>query len=109
MAAAGDEGNRQAPGRPTMTMLAVSIRQPWAWAVIHAGKDVENRAEGASKRMRRGIGQRVLIHASKTMFVEDYDDIVALMRSRNLGEPPEMDCVSACKIDPLRGVIGVQN
>ena len=26
-----------------MTMLAVSIRQPWAWAVIHAGKDVENR------------------------------------------------------------------
>jgi len=74
-----------------MTMLAVSIRQPWAWAVIHAGKDVENRTEAAAKRMRRGIGQRILIHASKAMFVEDYDDIVALMRSHNLGEPPDMD------------------
>ena len=24
-------------------MKAVSIRQPWAWAIIHAGKDIENR------------------------------------------------------------------
>jgi hypothetical protein len=24
-------------------MKALSIRQPWAWAIIHAGKDVENR------------------------------------------------------------------
>ena len=78
-----------------MTMLAVSIRQPWAWAVMYAGKDVENRTEGAAKRMRRGIGQRVLIHASKTMFAEDYDCIVALMRSRNLGEPPKMDDLDA--------------
>ncbi len=28
----------------TEPMLALSIRQPWAWAVIHAGKDVENRS-----------------------------------------------------------------
>ncbi len=32
-----------------MMMLAISIRQPWAWAVIRAGKDVENRTEGAAK------------------------------------------------------------
>lgn len=25
-------------------MLALTIRQPWAWAIIHAGKDVENRS-----------------------------------------------------------------
>ena len=24
-------------------MKALSIRQPWAWAVLHAGKDIENR------------------------------------------------------------------
>jgi len=24
-------------------MKALSIRQPWAWAILHAGKDVENR------------------------------------------------------------------
>ena len=24
-------------------MKAISIQQPWAWAIIHAGMDVENR------------------------------------------------------------------
>lgn len=24
--------------------LALSVRQPWAWAIIHAGKDIENRS-----------------------------------------------------------------
>lgn len=24
-------------------MKAITVRQPWAWAIIHAGKDVENR------------------------------------------------------------------
>jgi hypothetical protein len=24
-------------------MNAISIREPWAWAILHAGKDVENR------------------------------------------------------------------
>ena len=24
-------------------MKAISIRQPWAWAILHAGKRVENR------------------------------------------------------------------
>jgi hypothetical protein len=24
-------------------MKAISVRQPWAWAIIHAGKDIENR------------------------------------------------------------------
>jgi hypothetical protein len=25
-------------------MKAISIRQPWAWAILHAGKDIENRS-----------------------------------------------------------------
>jgi hypothetical protein len=25
-------------------MRALTIRQPWAWAIIHAGKDIENRS-----------------------------------------------------------------
>jgi hypothetical protein len=28
---------------PDLPPLALSIRQPWAWAVIAAGKDIENR------------------------------------------------------------------
>lgn len=38
-------------------MKILSIRQPWAWAIIHAGKDVENRSWTTKVR------GRVLIHA----------------------------------------------
>ena len=40
-------------------MKALSIKQPWAWAILHAGKDVENRTWATT--MRGGI----LVHASK--------------------------------------------
>ena len=39
--------------------FALSIRQPWAWAIIHAGKDVENRLW---RTRFRGL---VCIHAAK--------------------------------------------
>lgn len=31
-------------------MKAISIRQPWAWAIFHAGKDIENRSWSTSHR-----------------------------------------------------------
>ncbi|MDR3495342.1 MAG: ASCH domain-containing protein [Ancalomicrobiaceae bacterium] len=40
-------------------MLALSIRQPWAWAIFHAGKGIENRDWPTKVR------GRVLIHTSK--------------------------------------------
>lgn len=40
-------------------MIALSIKQPWAWAILHAGKDIENRSW---KTNYRGP---VLIHAGK--------------------------------------------
>lgn len=40
---------------------AVSVRQPWAWAISRAGKDVENRAWST---MYRG---ELYIHAGKTV------------------------------------------
>jgi len=46
--------------------LALSIRQPWAYLIIHAGKDVENREWPT--RVRGNI----LIHAGKTMTRADY-------------------------------------
>jgi hypothetical protein len=48
-------------------MLALSIRQPWAWMIIHGGKDVENR--GWPTKVRG----RVLIHAAKTMTKTDWN------------------------------------
>lgn len=53
--------------------LALSVRQPWAWAIIFAGKDIENRTWQAVNHglKRRG---RVAIHASKGMGKEEYED-----------------------------------
>lgn len=43
------------------TTLALSIRQPWAWMILHAGKDIENRCWPTNFR------GRVLVHAAKGM------------------------------------------
>lgn len=48
-------------------MKAITIRQPYAWAICHAGKRVENRAwhnaPGLIAVARRLVGQRIAIHA----------------------------------------------
>jgi len=36
-------------------LRALTLRQPWAWAIAHAGKDVENRTWGTSWRGLVGI------------------------------------------------------
>ncbi|KEY87775.1 ASCH domain-containing protein [Pseudomonas capeferrum] len=47
-------------------MKALSIKQPWAWLIIHGGKDVENRTWHTKFR------GRFLVHASKGMTKADY-------------------------------------
>lgn len=49
-------------------MIALSIKQPWAWAIIHAGKDIENRDWSTQYR------GRVLIHASKGVTRAEYEE-----------------------------------
>lgn len=41
-------------------MKALSIKQPWAWAIFNKGKDIENRTWQTNQR------GTVLIHVSKT-------------------------------------------
>lgn len=52
-------------------MKALSLRQPWAYAVTHLGKRLENRVW---KWLRSGLtrGDTIALHASKTK-PEDYD------------------------------------
>lgn len=57
-------------------MKAISIRQPWAWLILSAGKDIENRSWPTRFR------GRVLIHASKGMSVEEYDAALDFVRAR---------------------------
>lgn len=49
-------------------MLALSIRQPWAWHILHSGKDIENRD------WHTRVRGRILIHASKGMTRDEYED-----------------------------------
>lgn len=58
---------------------ALSVRQPWAWAIIHAGKDIENRSWKRWKRDWKHRG-RTAIHAAMGMTQEEYEDAAGWMR-----------------------------
>ncbi|MEM9967546.1 MAG: hypothetical protein AAF755_05540 [Pseudomonadota bacterium] len=51
--------------------LALSVRQPWAWAIIHGGKVIENRSLGAI-RAGRMVPGRICIHAAAGMKESEY-------------------------------------
>lgn len=82
-------------------MKALSIRQPWAWLIIHGGKDIENRTWATKHR------GRILVHASQGMSRPEYDaakivadtnsaylpDFENLKRGGNIGSVEVVDCV----------------
>lgn len=53
---------------------ALSVRQPWAWAILHAGKDVENRSAAALRHMRIEPLSGIALHASKGMTRDEYEE-----------------------------------
>jgi len=56
-------------------MRAITIRQPWAWAIVHAGKRVENRSWGTD------YCGPVLIHAAKGMTRTEYELACSVIES----------------------------
>lgn len=78
--------------------LALSVRQPWAWAIIHAGKSLENRSKFAIAHMVPMCGPRA-IHASKHMTREDYEDAREFMDGIGVTCPPAREL-------PRGGIIG---
>lgn len=65
-------------------MKALSIQQPWAWAIIEAGKNVENRGWSTAYR------GPVLIHASKQFDQEGYEWLLREYVAERLSvRPPE--------------------
>src|SRR5262245_12286518 len=55
-------------------MKAISVRQPWAWAITFAGKDIENRNWPTRYR------GPVLIHAAKGMTRDEDEDCLHALR-----------------------------
>lgn len=76
-------------------MKALSIRQPWAWAILHAGKNIENRSWGT---WHRGV---VLIHAAKgTGYVDEYGDAACGIYGLSGKRVPELSVI------PRGGIVG---
>lgn len=63
-------------------MKALSIHQPWAWAILHAGKSVENRSWRTDHR------GPLLIHASKSRASYDRQRAEDWRRVLNIELPP---------------------
>jgi len=51
-------------------VLALTVTQPWTWAIFNAGKDVENRSWSWPKKV--ALPKRLLIHASKDTPRDEY-------------------------------------
>ena len=59
-----DCGHCKGAGRPLRMIRALTVRQPWAWAIIHGGKDVENRTQNIAGSYRGPVA----IHAGLAKF-----------------------------------------
>jgi hypothetical protein len=77
--------------RDDLPTVALSVRQPWAWAIIHAGKDVENRSNGAVRYMDFTRTPRIAIHAAKGMTREEYEAAAEFMDSIGVTCPHAVD------------------
>jgi len=95
-------------------MKAISIRQPWAWLIVHGYKDVENRTWSTKYR------GPILIHAGKTLdsafdelrreLREDFDIHIPLHkeipRGGIVGQATIVDCVTDYDSDFFSGPYG---
>ena len=66
-------------------MRTLTVRQPWAFLIIHGGKNVENRTWAADY-----LGP-LLIHASKGMTRKEFDECCRFCESRGLAVPTRAD------------------
>ena len=55
----------------TLPPLALSVRQPWAWAIVHGGKVIENRSLGSIRAGNMKPGA-ICIHAAAGMKEDEY-------------------------------------
>jgi len=74
-------------------MKTLSIRQPWAWLIVHGGKDIENRSWHTKYR------GRFLVHASNGMTKREYAFAAEYAKRLGVIVPPANQLL-------LGGVIG---
>jgi hypothetical protein len=87
-------------------LKALSVRQPWAHAIIFLGKDVENRTQGALRHMSFYMIYRIAIHAAKGMTREEYDAAALFMSSIGVACPPAIELARGGIIGTAR-IVGI--
>lgn len=80
-------------------MLCITIRQPWAWAIFHGGKDIENRDWPTRVR------GRVAIHAAKGMTEAEYVATYKYCEARGVILPMPTLLVRGCVL----GTVEISN
>lgn len=80
-------------------MIALSIRQPWAWLIVNGYKNIENRDWSTNFR-----GQ-FLVHAGKKLTVDDYD--AAMLFIEAFVDPALLQYIPDQAELQLGGVVGV--
>ena len=80
-------------------MMALSIRQPWAWMILNGGKRVENRGWATAYR------GRFLIHASRTRATQlEYQHAIDML---NASHPDPASLIVPFLQDmPCGGIVG---
>lgn len=92
-------------------MKALSIRQPWAWLIVHGGKDIENRT------WRTKFRGPIMIHAGKKVDLRAYADLKAqgvklpalekLQTGGIIGKALIVDCIDHSDSPWFRGPHGL--
>jgi hypothetical protein len=79
-------------------MRALTIRQPWAWAILSAGKRIENRTW---KPPEWAVGSVIALHAGGVLEEEG----AALLRRRGFAVPDELPRAAIVGTARIAGVI----
>lgn len=66
-------------------MKAITVRQPWAWAILYAGKNIENRS------WRTHIRGPIAIHAAKRLTRSEYEAAIESLPRRWRKEVPAFE------------------
>lgn len=94
-------------------LYALSVRQPWAWLIVHGFKPFENRdwshSYGPCHRVRHQAPFRCLIHAAKGMTSGDYEACQIVVDAENAER--EMQDIAPIVLPPFAelprgGIVG---
>lgn len=74
-----------------LPLWALSVHQPWAWAIVYGGKDCESRGPMLLRHLPKPIERRIAIHAAKGMTRDEYEGAASFMAKLGVICPPAIE------------------